>query len=148
MIKIAELTDLPEILECLKELSDTEYVDYRDIQDAFRAREECGNIVTFVYKEKCPNRIGHKVVGTATAIVMYKLSHGGNPVLYIDDVAVLKEKQGCGIGEQLIQCCIDYAKSVYAYKVILTCKPNLVPYYKKFGFKQAGMEMRLNVEGK
>jgi amino-acid N-acetyltransferase len=52
----------------------------------------------------------------------------------IKSVAVAKNKQGKGIGKNLVLTCLDEAKQMGAKKVfVLTYKP---AYFKKFGFKK------------
>jgi len=52
----------------------------------------------------------------------------------IKSLAVVKQKQGKGIGKDLILACLEEAKQLGARKVfVLTYKPD---YFKKFGFKR------------
>ena len=58
----------------------------------------------------------------------------------IEDVVVLPECQGTGLGRKLVQAAIDYlADTGQSYKVGLTSKPARVAanaLYRKMGFKQ------------
>jgi amino-acid N-acetyltransferase len=52
----------------------------------------------------------------------------------IKSLAVVKQKQGKGIGKDLILACLEEAKQLGAGRVfVLTYKPD---YFKKFGFKR------------
>ncbi len=52
----------------------------------------------------------------------------------IKSVAVAKDKQGQGLGKELIDTCIDEAKQLGVKKIfVLTYKPE---FFKKFGFKR------------
>ena len=136
IIREASLEDLPQILDSLRALSTVEYEKYEDVVNAFKEREMCGNIITFVYEEK------GEIWGTATLILERKLSHGGKLAAHIEDVAVNKKKQLKGVGSALVEHCIQYAKALNAikvyyggcYKVSLRCKQNLKSYYQNLGF--------------
>jgi glucosamine-phosphate N-acetyltransferase len=87
-------------------------------------------------------REGHQVVGAATLIIEQKFIHQGAKVAHIEDVAVHKDHQGKGIGQELIKKMTDYAKHTGCYKIILDCNPELIPFYEKCGFQQSAVQMR------
>ncbi len=140
MIRLAEKSDLPEILECLQALSDTSTSNMNELHAAFRERE-LTNIYTFVYKHNQDSKID----GVASVILKRKLSHGGLYEAEISDVVVMRNYQGLGIGKELIRACIDFCKSAKVYKIILTCKTELIDFYGKFGFNTVGNEMRMDL---
>ena len=52
----------------------------------------------------------------------------------IKSLAILKHKQGRGLGKELVSACLAEASELGAKKIfVLTYKPN---YFKKFGFKR------------
>ncbi len=90
--------------------------------------------------------VDKEVVGTASLILELKIIHAGKHVGHIEDVAVRKEWQGKGIGKKLLERVIQDARKTYnCYKVLLDCKPDLVKYYKQFGFKKWQGSMRLDL---
>lgn len=56
------------------------------------------------------------------------------PIAYIGDLSVTKD--GNSYGSHLVEECVRRAKLNDAYKVILTCKFELVPFYQKCGFSE------------
>lgn len=58
----------------------------------------------------------------------------------IEDVVVLPECQGTGLGRRLVEATLDYLRSTgQSYKVGLTSKPSRIAanaLYRKMGFKQ------------
>jgi len=76
-----------------------------------------------------------KVIGSATIFVEPKFIHGGGKVGHIEDVVVNRENQGEGIGQKLINTLISYAEKKGCYKTILDCTEEVMPFYKKLGFK-------------
>ncbi len=71
---------------------------------------------------------GHKILGCCALHVSWE------DLAEIKALAVLKNKQGKGIGRQLVTACMGEAKELGARKVfVLTYKPD---YFKQFGFKR------------
>ena len=57
---------------------------------------------------------------------------------------VASEYQSKGIGEQLINHVLNYAKKNDCYKTILDCSDDVKPFYEKIGFKSRFNEMRFD----
>jgi glucosamine-phosphate N-acetyltransferase len=87
---------------------------------------------------------GEQVVGTAALLLEQKFIHGGGYVGHIEDVVVLREHAGKGIGRALVEHALKEARKSGCYKVILNCHEKNVPFYEKLGFRRHEMEMRLD----
>lgn len=85
-----------------------------------------------------------KVIGTTTLFIEQKFIHNGGKVGHIEDVAVIKEHQGTGIGQKVIKALLEYAKKEGCYKTILDCTDDLISYYEKIGFKRHSNSMRFD----
>lgn len=85
-----------------------------------------------------------KVVGTTTLFIEQKFIHDGGKVGHIEDVAVIKEYQGKGIGQKVVKALLEYAKKEGCYKTILDCTDDLVSFYEKTGFKRHSSSMRFD----
>jgi glucosamine-phosphate N-acetyltransferase len=83
-----------------------------------------------------------KVVGSTTLLIETKFIHQGGKVGHIEDVVISKEFQSKGLGEQLIEYVLDYAKKNDCYKTILDCSDDVKPFYEKIGFKKHSNCMR------
>jgi GNAT superfamily N-acetyltransferase len=69
------------------------------------------------------------------------------PFALLEDVFVQQDQRGRGLGSKLIVAAIAEAKKHKCYKIIATSrnsKKELHGYYKKFGFKLHGVELRIN----
>lgn len=78
----------------------------------------------------------HMIVGTTTILLEPKFIDGGMVVGYVEDVAVRKGCEGLGIGKQVIENVIDYAKTVkHCTKIILYCSEKTKGFYEKSGLK-------------
>jgi len=89
--------------------------------------------------------IDDKVVGTACLFVETKFLHRGGRVGHIEDVAVQKEYQGQGIGKALTEHLVTEGKRLGCYKLILDCKPELIPFYQQCGFHEWSAAMRIDL---
>src|SRR5579863_2950159 len=85
-----------------------------------------------------------KIVGAASIIIEQKFIHDGGKVGHIEDVVVAREFQGKGIGQKIVRALLEYAQKHGCYKTILDCTEDLIPFYKKLGFKLYSNSMRFN----
>lgn len=122
-------SDKDGLIACLHALAETYFPDSDRFGDWIYARYMIG-IKTFVAADE-----SRRVVGTASAFVYPTLLHGGRNAVHVEDVAVLPEVQGQGVGRALVEHCLDFARNVDAYKVVLNCDPRNVPFYEKCGFR-------------
>ena len=88
--------------------------------------------------------IDSKIIGAASIIIEQKFIHDGGKVGHIEDVAVAKEFQGKGIGQKIVRSLLEYAQKQDCYKTILDCADDLIPFYKKLGFKLHSNSMRFD----
>jgi len=89
-----------------------------------------------------------KIIGAATIFIEPKFIHNGGRVGHIEDVVVSKEHQGEGIGLKLIKALIQYAEKKGCYKTVLDCTDEIMPFYKKLGFKHFSNSMRIDHRSK
>jgi glucosamine-phosphate N-acetyltransferase len=85
-----------------------------------------------------------QIVGSITLLIEPKFIHQGGLVGHIEDVVVRTELQSKGIGEQLVNAALEYAKNHGCYKTILDCDDNVKPFYEKIGFKRNSNAMRFD----
>lgn len=138
IVRCAWAADLPAALSCLKHLSDLGTVSVPDTAAAFRDMIRCGTRIFVAL-------VDGQIVGTASLALDHKLIHSCGTVGRIEDVAVLPEHQGKGIGSALVGHLIDQARQAGCYKVILYCDDDLEPFYGRFGFKRHGIAMRVDL---
>ncbi|MDE1831669.1 MAG: GNAT family N-acetyltransferase [Thaumarchaeota archaeon] len=85
-----------------------------------------------------------EIIGSASILIEQKFIHGGGKVGHIEDVTVRKEFQGKGVGNQIVVALLKYAQKQGCYKTILDCTDELIPFYKKMGFKRHSNSMRFD----
>ena len=62
---------------------------------------------------------------------------------HLEEISVLKEYQGRGLGKRIIEALTAVAKNVGCCKVILNCSPENEPFYVKCGYESSGAEMSI-----
>lgn len=87
-----------------------------------------------------------KVVGSTTLMIEQKFIHQGGLVGHIEDVVTHKDFRGMGVGRALVQHATDTARNAGCYKIILNCTEENREFYEKIGFKQHGIEMRIDLK--
>lgn len=124
-----------ESLDSLRKASDLEEDDAKLVLKKIRSNQ---NHVVMVADSD------GQIVGSITLLIEPKFIHQGGLVGHIEDVVVRSELQGKGIGEQLINAALEYAKNHGCYKTILDCDDNVKPFYEKIGFKRNSNAMRFD----
>ena len=124
-----------ESLDSLRKASDLEENNAKLVLKKIRSNQ---NHVIMVAE------LNSQIVGSITLLIEPKFIHQGGLVGHIEDVVVRSELQGKGIGEQLINAALEYAKNHGCYKTILDCDDNVKPFYEKIGFKRNSNAMRFD----
>lgn len=105
-----------------------------------RAVFDCRHPNQFTYVAENNGR----VVGTASLFVDQKFIHGGGRVGHIEDVSVAADMQRRGVGTALVRHAVASAEKLGCYKVILHCFAELAPFYRRMGFRDLNVGMRLD----
>ena len=61
------------------------------------------------------------------------------------NVVVDKDARGSGLGQKIVQHCIDHARDAGCYKVILDCSNKNVPFYINCGMYLSENCMRIDL---
>ena len=78
----------------------------------------------FVIEE---NRV---VIANITLLIEPKFIHHNQNVAHLEDFIIDLDYRKNGLGKILLQHCIDVAKDMNCYKLILNCDDKLVSYYQ------------------
>lgn len=82
-----------------------------------------------------------EMIATGSLLIEHKFTRAGAIAGHIEDIVVSPKYQGQGWGERLVRHLIAVAEMKGCYKVILTCKESLVPFYRRCGFDQQQVSM-------
>lgn len=126
---------------------------FREVLGALSAVTLADEEAMVVFRKRLRSRVltfvalvDDRVVGTASLLIETKFIHNGGCVGHIEDVAVLPELQGHGVGHALIHHLIEESRKARCYKVILDCDPKIVPWYESLGFRPWCQAMRLDLD--
>ena len=113
-------------------------------------KEQIKNVFQELKKENCYIFVAvaedAQIVGIIKLIIDQKFFHQGAKAGHIEDVVVRKEFENMGIARSLIKQVVSKAKKMGCYKVILDCRDELIPFYKKFGFNEYENCLRINLK--
>jgi glucosamine-phosphate N-acetyltransferase len=126
-----------DLLETLASLREVE-LNQSQAAEVFRSRLRAG-IRTYIALA------GERVVGTLSLLIEEKFIHHGGRVGHIEDVAVHRDHQRAGIGRLLVEHATRQAAQLGCYKVILNCRPELVPFYERCGYHRHDVGMRIDL---
>jgi len=117
MIRKAQIKDIKQIQKIINVFAKQDVMLPRSLNELYE------NIRDFWVAE-----VNNNVVGCAALHISW------DDLAEIKSLAVAKNKHGKGLGQELVQACLDEASFMGAKKVfVLTYKPE---YFKKFGFKR------------
>lgn len=97
----------------------------RFAKSAERLRERAGLAAGFVARE------GGRVIGS---VRLWNVQVGESPALFLGPIAVDAAQRSAGLGADLVQACVDHARTSGASGVLLVGD---APYFGKFGFVAA-----------
>ena len=102
------------------------------------------NHITFVDEVKEAGKSASIIV-TSSVLIENKFLHCGSRVGHIEDVVVDRDARGIGLGQKIVEHCIDYCRGVGCYKVILDCSNKNVPFYINCGMYLSENCMRIDL---
>lgn len=82
-----------------------------------------------------------ELVATGTVFLEPKFLRSLATAAHIEDIAVDKSMQGKGLGKVLIAALTALSESAGAYKTLLDCSDDNVPFYQKCGYETKGVYM-------
>ncbi len=143
-IRKANEKDLDSLLELLHQLSPPSEEDLKEGKEKLKGilRKMLSNEDYFL----CVLEREGKILGTGTLFLQLNISHGGKPVAHIENIVVDSAHRKEGVGRKIIDFLVEKAKEKGAYKIILACKKENIPFYEKSGFKEFSVEMRLDLD--
>tara|TARA_Y100000592_G_C5264287_1_gene218822 strand:- start:19 stop:450 length:432 start_codon:yes stop_codon:yes gene_type:complete len=115
-----------------------------DIDYLWNEYTKHSNQITFVDEVKEAGKPA-RILATSSVIIENKFLHCGSRVGHIEDVVVDKDTRGSGLGQKIVQHCIDYARDAGCYKVILDCSNKNVPFYINCGMYLSENCMRIDL---
>lgn len=140
-LRKAEHKDLKQILDLLNQLSPSAGKEnVSALKEIFHKIDSDQNYFLCVAEED------KSIIGTGTLLVQMNLSHSGKPYGHVENIVVDQNHRKKGIGKEIISFLTEKAKENGCYKMILSCKDEIVPFYRGCGLKEIGIHMRTDLE--
>ena len=93
---------------------------------------------------------GDKIVGTFALLIMDNLAHLGKKSAVVEDVGVLPEFQGQGVGKIMMEFAMQEARKNRCYKLVLSSnakRERAHQFYDSLGFDRHGYSFRVDFPG-
>ncbi len=91
-----------------------------------------------------------KIVGTFALLIMDNLAHLGKKSAVVEDVGVLPECQGQGVGKIMMEFAMQEARRNHCYKLVLSSnakRERAHRFYDSIGFDRHGYSFRVDFPG-
>jgi glucosamine-phosphate N-acetyltransferase len=129
-----------ETMANMRDISDLDENQLRSIYQ--KAKNQAAIFLVAVSKEASSDG---QIVATVKLLAEPKFFYGGKSAGHIEEVVTRKGFEGKGLSKALLLEALKRAKELNCYKVILDCKKELIPFYKKSGFKEHDVCMRIDL---
>lgn len=142
-IREANTPDLPQILNLyLHGLEDRDVLTIEQAEQIFNKMSTYPNYKVYVAENEV------EMLGTFALLIMDNLGHMGTPSAVVEDVAVLPNHQGKGIGKQMMRFAIEKANEAGCYKMALSSnlrRHDAHAFYESLGFTKHGYSFKVDI---
>lgn len=109
---------------------------------------ECHRILEIIHSQQwiilvAVNEEIQKIVWTCSIYVQQKISKWGVLSAQIEEISVHPDAQWKWIWSKLLEEALKLSRKHWCYKAILNCEEHNALRYKKFGFEQKEVEMKI-----
>jgi len=140
LIREAGEADLEDVLALyLRSGLDTRVLEPAQARATFRQFARYPNYRLFVACDPVHPTV---VVGSYALLVMHNLAHCGTPSAIAEDVVVAPDRQGQGIGRQMMAHALQQARDAGCYKLALSSNAHRQAahaFYESLGFQRHGL---------
>ncbi|SDM96617.1 GNAT family N-acetyltransferase [Siphonobacter aquaeclarae] len=136
LIRPATESDLPGVLNLYQTaLEDPVLLSDEAALATFRKMQQYPDYTLYVAES------GEEIVGTFALLIMDNLGHNGAKSGVVEDVAVLPELQGRGIGREMMAFALNVCRQKHCYKMALSSnlrRTRTHAFYESLGFTRHG----------
>jgi ribosomal protein S18 acetylase RimI-like enzyme len=140
-IREASINDLPNILNLYAIVLDKgEVLSLEDAEKLFKKMQTYPNYKVYIAEKE------GEIVGAFALLIMDNLAHQGTPSGVVEDVAVLTELQGKGIGKMMMEFAMEKCREAGCYKLVLSSnlkRTEAHAFYESLDFEKHGFSFRI-----
>ncbi|MEY2340521.1 N-acetyltransferase family protein [Acidithiobacillus sp. IBUN Pt1247-S3] len=143
-IRPAQTDDLPAILQLYAQpgMDDGSVLELAEAEEIIARIAHYPNYRIFV-------AVDHDtVIGSYALLIMDNLAHRGTPSAIVEDVVVDPQRQGLGIGKQMMAHAMEMAREAGCYKLMLSSNAKREAahaFYESIGFSRHGYSFRVDL---
>ncbi len=146
IIREATSDDLPAILALYAQpgMDDGITLPLGEAEEIFKRMQSYPNYRLYVASME------GQIVGTFALLIMDNLAHRGSPSGVIEDVVVDQQRQGQGVGKQMVRFAMERCRDVRCYKLVLSSnikREAAHRFYEGLGFKRHGFSYWVEIGG-
>lgn len=127
----------------IRKLEKRDFKEYMSLMNKFRpigleiTKEHFETIYDKIFKNSIIYviSVNDKIIGSAKLIIEQKFIHKLSKYGHIEDVIISDEYRRKGYGTLIINHIVNVCKAEKFYKITLTCKEELIPFYEKNNFE-------------
>ena len=136
-IRLALLADVPQLLTLYKLLD----LEPEPALPVDQGRARFGELALRPGHQIYVAEVDRQIVGTFAMIFIGGLSHGARDSCIVEDVCVAPDRQGSGVGKQMMRFVMDQCAGSDCYKLVLSSHVNRRDahrFYESLGFRKHG----------
>lgn len=88
----------------------------------------------------------NQVVGTGSLLIEPKLTYNISYLGHIENIFVDEKYRNKGIGKQIVEYLVNYAREKLCYRIDLACEDKLINFYNELGFNKQLICMSMLIE--
>jgi GNAT superfamily N-acetyltransferase len=144
IIKEASIGDLSSVLNLYSTVLDNgNVISIHQAELLFQKMQSYPNYKIYVAEKE------GEIIGTFALLIMDNLAHQGTPSGVVEDVAVLNNLQGKGIGKLMMKFAMEQCKQASCYKLVLSSnvkRSEAHAFYESLDFEKHGFSFRVRFE--
>lgn len=141
IIKVASIDDVSSILNLYSAVLDNgNVISITQAELLFQKMQSYPNYKIYVAEKE------GEIIGTFALLIMDNLAHQGTPSGIVEDVAVLNDLQGKGIGKLMMKFAMEKCKEAGCYKLVLSSNVKRIEahaFYESLDFEKHGFSFKV-----
>jgi glucosamine-phosphate N-acetyltransferase len=88
----------------------------------------------------------NEIIGTGSILIEPKITYNISYLGHIENIFVDETYRNKGIGKQIVEYLVNYAREKLCYRIDLACEDKLIDFYRGLGFNKQLICMSMLIE--